>query len=178
MFNAMTSVIQGIKAVGGYVMLNGGITYLTDLIIPHKVQLGAYKDSKNAKRMEKALKSKNFGAATVEMDNLKKVQSGAFSKKDGADQLVKKLHAAGFGTAKRITLFDGKASAFIDGVTQEEVFFADHGLQRHRNIREAITGRIRTLPGAHAPACEERDRLLSPGIHKKQHAQAPDQSIL
>ena len=72
--------------------------------------------------MEKALKSKNFGAATVEMDNLKKVQSGAFSKKDGADQLVKKLHAAGFGTAKRITLFDGKASAFIDGVTQEEVF--------------------------------------------------------
>lgn len=103
-------------------MLNGGITYLTDLIIPHKAQLGAYKDSKNAKRMEKALKSKNFGAATVEMDGLKKVQAGAFSKKEGADQLVKKLHAAGFETAKRITLFDGKASAFIDGVTQEEVF--------------------------------------------------------
>ena len=35
---------------------------------------------------------------------------------------MKKLHTAGFETAKRITLFDGKASAFIDGVTQEEVF--------------------------------------------------------
>lgn len=122
MFNAMTAVIRAIKAVGGYVMLNGGIAYLTDLMIPHKVQLEAYKDAKNAKRMEKALKGKNFGAAIVEMDSLKKVQAGAFTKKEGADQLVKKLHAANFGSAKRITLFDGKASAFIDGVTQEEVF--------------------------------------------------------
>ena len=122
MFHAMTSTLQAVKAVGGYVMLNGGITYLTDLMIPHKVQLGAYKQEANAKKMQKALKAKGFGATVIEMDGLLKVQSGAFSLQAGADQLVDRLHKAGFPTAKRITLHSGKASAFIDGVTQEEVF--------------------------------------------------------
>lgn len=122
MFNAILSTLQAIKAVGGYIMINGGKEFLTDLMIPHKVQLGAYKDKENAKKMGKNLKAKGFNAAEVKMDGLRKIQAGAFSTQENADQLVKKLHEAGFNSAKRITLFDGKPSAFIDGVTQEEVF--------------------------------------------------------
>lgn len=122
MFNAILSTLQAIKAVGGYIMINGGKEFLIDLLIPHKVQLGAYKEKANARKMAKTAKAKGFNAAEVKMDGLRKIQAGAFSSQENADQLIKKLHAAGFGTAKRITLFDGKASAFIDGVTQEEVF--------------------------------------------------------
>lgn len=122
MFNAIMLTLQGIKAVGGYVMINGGKEFLTDLMIPHKVQLGAYKDKTNARKMAKALKAKGFSAALVEMDKLLKVQAGAFSGKDNADQRVQELHDAGFSTAKRISLHSGKPSAFVDGVTQEEVF--------------------------------------------------------
>ena len=122
MFNAILLTLQAIKAVGGYIMINGGAAFLTDLLIPHKVQLGAYKDERNARRMAKSLKAKGFNAAEVEMDGLKKVQAGAFGAEDNADKLVEKLRAAGFNSAKRITLFDGRPSAFIDGVTQEEVF--------------------------------------------------------
>lgn len=122
MFTAILSTLQAIKAVGGYIMINGGKEFLTDLIIPHKVQLGAYKDKENAKKMGKNLKAKGFPAAEVKMDGLRKIQAGAFSSQENADQLVKKLREAGFESAKRITLFDGKPSAFINGVTQEEVF--------------------------------------------------------
>ncbi len=122
MFNAILSTLQAVKAVGGYVMINGGKEFLTDLLIPHKVQLGAYKEKENAKKMGKNLKAKGFNAAEVKMDGLRKIQAGAFSCFKNADQLVEKLHEAGFDSAKRITLFDGKPSAFVDGVTQEEVF--------------------------------------------------------
>ena len=122
MFNAILLTLQAIKAVGGYIMINGGKEFLTDLLIPHKVQLGAYKDKENAKKMGKNLKAKGFNAAEVKMDGLRKIQAGAFSSQENADQLVKKLREAGFESAKRITLFDGKPSAYIDGVTQEEVF--------------------------------------------------------
>ncbi len=122
MFNAILLTLQAIKAVGGYIMINGGKEFLTDLLIPHKVQLGAYKDKENAKKMGKNLKAKGFNAIEVKMDGLRKIQAGAFSKQENADQLVKKLHEAGFDSAKKITLFDGKPSAFIDGATQEEVF--------------------------------------------------------
>jgi hypothetical protein len=122
MFNAILSTLQAIKAVGGYVMINGGIAFLTDLLIPHKVQLGAYKDKANARRMAKNLKAKGFNAAEVEMDGLRKVQAGAFGTEENADKLVEKLHAAGFPSAKKISLFDGRPAAFVDGVTQEEVF--------------------------------------------------------
>ena len=129
MFNAIVSTLQSIKAVGGYVMINGGSAFLTDLLIPHKVQLGAYKDESNAKKMVSALKVKGFRASIIKMDGLYKVQAGAFSSKDGADRLVKELHEAGFDTAKRITMYSGKASALVDGVTQEEVFslITDYG---------------------------------------------------
>lgn len=122
MFGAILLTLQAVKAVGGYVMINGGMAFLTDLMVPHKVQLGAYKDKTNAQRMMKALKAKGFSAALVEMDDLTKVQAGAFSGKDNADQRVRELHDAGFSTAKRISLHSGKPSAFVDGVTQEEVF--------------------------------------------------------
>lgn len=122
MFNAITSTLQAIKAVGGYVMINGGMEYLNDLLIPHKVQLGAYEKAANASAMKKQLKAKSFPAIEIKMDGLRKIQSGAFSTQENADQLVRKLQEAGFASAKRITLFSGKASAFIDGVTQEEIF--------------------------------------------------------
>ena len=56
------------------------------------------------------------------MDDLQKVQAGAFSSQENSDNLVEKLHAAGFNSAKRISLYSGKPSACLDGVTQEEVF--------------------------------------------------------
>lgn len=122
MFNAILLTLQGIKAVGGYIMINGGKEFLTDLMIPHKVQLGAYKEKANAKKMAREVKAKGFSVSLVEMDGLIKVQAGAFSGKDNADRRVKDLHDAGFLTAKRISLHSGKPSAFVDGVTQEEVF--------------------------------------------------------
>ncbi|MDO5131460.1 MAG: endo alpha-1,4 polygalactosaminidase [Eubacteriales bacterium] len=122
MFHAMTSTLQAIKAVGGYVMINGGVAYLTDLLIPHKAQLGAYMEKSNAGKVAAAVKAKGFKASIIRMDNLYKVQAGAFSAQAGADQLVEKLHNTGFYSAKRISLYSGKASSFIDGVTQEEVF--------------------------------------------------------
>lgn len=122
MFNAIVATLRAIKAVGGYVMINGGSAFLTDLLIPHKVQLGAYEHKTNAKKMAAAIKAKGFKASIIEMDDLYKVQAGAFSSVAGADRLVKELHTAGFNTAKRITLFSGTAATLIDGVTQEEVF--------------------------------------------------------
>ena len=122
MFNAIVATLRAIKAVGGYVMINGGSAFLTDLLIPHKVQLDAYSEKKYANAMAKKLKAAGFPAAKIEMDDMIKVQAGAFSDKANADQRVSALHAAGFDSAKRISLFQGEASSFIDGVTQEEVF--------------------------------------------------------
>lgn len=122
MFRALVSAIHGVKALGGYVMINGGMVFLTDLLIPHKVQIGAYKDKANAKRVASQLKGKGIKSTTIEMDGLYKVQTGAFSQQAGADQMVGSLHIAGFPSASRISLFSGKPSAYIDGVTQEEVF--------------------------------------------------------
>lgn len=122
MFRALVSAIHGVKALGGYVMVNGGMAFLTDLLIPHKVQIGAYKDKGNAKRITAQLKGKGIKSTTIEMDGLYKVQTGAFSQQAGADQMVGSLHIAGFPSASRISLFTGKPSAYIDGVTQEEVF--------------------------------------------------------
>ena len=51
MFQALVNTLHAIKAVGGYVMVNGGRLFLTDMLIPHKVQLGAYKRESNAKKM-------------------------------------------------------------------------------------------------------------------------------
>lgn len=122
MFSAITSTLTAIKAVGGYVMINGGIAYMTDLATPHKVQLGAFKDHSKAQKLKKALKDKGFPAAVIDADGLHKVQSGAFFLLEGADQAVKKLHGAGFDSAKRITLTTIKPKAAADGVTQEEIF--------------------------------------------------------
>lgn len=122
MFKALVSMLHAIKAIGGYVMVNGGMIFLTDMLVPHKVQIGAYKDKSNAKRIASALKKAGIKNTTIEMDEFYKVQTGAFSDRSGADNMVGSLHAAGFPMAKRITLFSGKPSAYLDGVTQEEVF--------------------------------------------------------
>lgn len=122
MFRALVNTLRAIKACVGYVMLNGGIVFLTDLLAPHKVQLGAFEKSANANKLQKELKKNGFSSSIIDMDGLHKVQNGAFSSQENADRAVEKLHAAGFETAKRITLYSGRPAAFIDGVTQEEVF--------------------------------------------------------
>ena len=122
MFQALVNTLHAIKAVGGYVMINGGMLFITDMLIPHKVQLGAYKRESNAKKMAASLKRAGLRSVIVEMDGLYKVQCGAYTQQDGADRIVKQLKSAGFSTAKRITLFTGKPRAYLDGVTQEEVF--------------------------------------------------------
>ena len=122
MFRSLVAVLHAIKAVGGYVMVNGGMLFLTDMLIPHKVQLGAYKRESNAKRMCASLKRAGLKNTIIEMDGLYKVQAGAYMQQDSADRLVKMLKSAGFATAKRISLFNGKPRAYLDGVTQEEVF--------------------------------------------------------
>lgn len=122
MFQALVNTLHAIKAVGGYVMVNGGMLFLTDMLIPHKVQLGAYKRESNAKKMCASLKRAGLKNTIIEMDGLYKVQTGAYMQQDGADRIVKMLKSAGFATAKRISLFNGKPRAYLDGVTQEEVF--------------------------------------------------------
>jgi len=122
MFQALVNTLHAIKAVGGYVMINGGMLFITDMLIPHKVQLGAYKRESNAKRMCASLKRAGLKNTIIEMDGLYKVQAGAYMQQDGADRIVKMLKSAGFSTAKRISLFNGKPRAYLDGVTQEEVF--------------------------------------------------------
>lgn len=122
MFKGILAVLHGIKAIGGYVMINGGSVFLMDMLAPNKVQLGAYREEKNALKVKAALKKAGFKSEIIEMDNLYKVQAGAFSLRSGADQKVEALHNAGLYSAKCITLFDGKIRAYLDGVTQEEVF--------------------------------------------------------
>lgn len=122
MFKGILAVLHGIKAIGGYVMINGGSVFLMDMLAPNKVQLGAYREEKNALKVKAALKKAGFKSEIIEMDNLYKVQAGAFSLRSGADQKVEALHNAGLYSAKCIMLFDGKIRAYLDGVTQEEVF--------------------------------------------------------
>ena len=122
MFNAILLTIHAIKATGGYVMINGGSLFLTDMLVPHKVQVGAYKSRSNAQKVAAALKKAGFNTAMIEMDGLYKIQCGSFSQQGNADQLVGSLHIAGFPHAKRLTYFTGKPTAYLDGVTQEEVF--------------------------------------------------------
>lgn len=140
MFTALVNTLRAIKAVGGYVMLNGGIVFITDLLAPHKVQLGAYSKSANAQKVKKSLKAKGFPAAIIDMDGLHKVQSGAYSLQDNADNAVRKLHEAGFTSAKRITLYDGRASTFINGVTQEEVFSLIVDYDKEEDGKKGIFG--------------------------------------
>lgn len=121
MLAGITMTLRNIKALGGYVMVNGGITYLTDMMIPYKVQIGAYSHKDNADRMLKSIKSKGFSPVIVEMDGLFKVQCGAFSSMDNAAKRAEDLHAAGFDTAI-VRMSDCAVSSIIDGVTQEEVF--------------------------------------------------------
>ena len=117
----ITMTLMNIKALGGYVMVNGGITYLTDMMIPYKVQIGAYKNKDNASKMHKAIWAKGFTPAIVKMDDLYKVQCGAFTSMDNAAKRAEDLHAAGFDIAI-VRMSDCAVSDVIDGVTQEEVF--------------------------------------------------------
>lgn len=121
MMTGITMTLRTIKSLGGYVMVNGGITYLTDMMIPYKVQLGAYSHKDNAKKMEKRLISSGFSPVIVKMDDLYKVQCGAFTNMDNAAKRAEDLHAAGFDIAI-VRMSDCAVSSIIDGVTQEEVF--------------------------------------------------------
>ena len=70
MFQALVNTLHAIKAVGGYVMINGGSLFITDMLIPHKVQLGAYKRESNAKKMAASLKRAGIKNTIIEMDGL------------------------------------------------------------------------------------------------------------
>lgn len=122
MLEAINITLSRIKNLGGYVMVNGGITCLTDFAVPYKVQIGAYAIKDNAKHVMKMLKTAGFSPVLVRMDELYKVQCGAFSNWDNAKSRVKELHTAGFMSAKVLSMFDGVLSSFVDGVTQEEVY--------------------------------------------------------
>ena len=63
-----------------------------------RVQVGAYKDEKNALAMEKKLKDKGYDTYVVTVDGLIKVQTGAFAYKENADKLEAKLKKDGFET--------------------------------------------------------------------------------
>lgn len=63
-----------------------------------RVQVGAYKDAKNAIAMEKKLKAKGYDTYMITMDGLIKVQVGAFAIKENAVKLEAKLKKDGFET--------------------------------------------------------------------------------
>ncbi len=62
----------------------------------YRVQVGAYKEEKNALAMEAKLKKAGYDTYVVKVDGLIKVQTGAFAVKENADKLAEKLKKAGF----------------------------------------------------------------------------------
>ena len=62
----------------------------------YKVQVGAYKQKKNAENMSNKLKKRGFPAVCVQVDGLWKIQSGAFSIKSNAEVRLNDLKRYGF----------------------------------------------------------------------------------
>ena len=95
MFEAITSILRRLKALNGYVMLNGGYKYLQEYM-NKEMSGGVYK-----------------------------VQVGAFSVFANAYATMQKLMAIDincFIVLEGSTFTERKLSDFVDGVTQEEVF--------------------------------------------------------
>ncbi|NPC92691.1 N-acetylmuramoyl-L-alanine amidase [Bacillus sp. WMMC1349] len=62
----------------------------------YKVQIGAFKEKRNADSLANKAKAKGFETVVMNRDRLFKVQIGAFSKKDNAETLAQKAKNAGF----------------------------------------------------------------------------------
>ncbi|MDA1475428.1 N-acetylmuramoyl-L-alanine amidase [Bacillus changyiensis] len=62
----------------------------------YKVQIGAFKEKRNADSLAHKAKAKGFETAVMNRDRLFKVQIGAFSKKDNAETLAQKAKNSGF----------------------------------------------------------------------------------
>lgn len=62
----------------------------------YKVQIGAFRDKKNADAVENRAKTSGFNTYVKQEDNLYKVQIGAFSKRENAEELMQRAKAAGF----------------------------------------------------------------------------------
>ncbi|MFT8322587.1 MAG: N-acetylmuramoyl-L-alanine amidase [Bacillus sp. (in: firmicutes)] len=62
----------------------------------YKVQIGAFKNKKNADTLSSQAKEKGFDSIVIANEGLYKVQIGAFSQRNNANQLVSKAEKAGF----------------------------------------------------------------------------------
>lgn len=135
MFNAVTSVLRRIKALDGYVMLNGGYKWLQEYMDrevsggTYKVQVGAFSIYDNAVELKAKLASNNIKSIVKEYQIgnalLYRVQTGAFSDFSNAYASMKTVKAVGESCVIRLegsTFTERTLSDFIDGVTQEEVF--------------------------------------------------------
>lgn len=67
-----------------------------NIISLYRVQVGAYKNPSNARRMAESMKAKGFDTLLIKSGSLYKVQSGAFSKKANAENLKDRLKSSGF----------------------------------------------------------------------------------
>lgn len=135
MFQAVASVLRRIKALNGYVMLNGGYKWLQEYMNnelnggAYKVQIGAFGLYDNAVALRHKLALANIKSVIKEYQEknalLYKVQTGAFSKFSNAYSSLCGILTFG---EKGIIKLEGSSfterplASFINGVTQEEVF--------------------------------------------------------
>lgn len=133
-YNAVVSTLRRIKGIGGYVMMNGGSKFLNDKmdgeahLAVYKVQCGAFMLYENAEELVRGLKKSNLDAVIKterdEKHTLYKVQVGAFSDFSNAYARMCGVKSLGIDTLIKLEGANKEeidASAFIDGVTQEEV---------------------------------------------------------
>jgi len=64
----------------------------------YRVQVGAFREVDNAKRLEEMLKKDGFNTYLLKSNGLYKVQTGAFSKKSNAENLAKELKGKKYNT--------------------------------------------------------------------------------
>lgn len=135
MFEAITSILRRLKALNGYVMLNGGYKYLQEYMNKemsggvYKVQVGAFSVYDNAVsyKTELAIRGIKSVIKEYQIGNtlLYRVQVGAFSVFANAYATMQNLMAIDincFIVLEGSTFTERKLSDFVNGVTQEEVF--------------------------------------------------------
>lgn len=124
LFNAIVEALNSLKSIAGYIMINGGSEFISELItkkdVLYRVQIGAFGSKKNAQYQKSIVKNKGFDAIVVQDGGYYKVQVGAFSKKDNAEARLNEIKRSGFENA---IIVEKKTNYnCVDGYTQEEVF--------------------------------------------------------
>lgn len=135
MFQAVASTLRRVKALGGYVMLNGGYKWLQEYMDDeakggtYNVQVGAFSVYDNAVNLKRKLAEANIKSFIKEYPIrntlLYRVQTGAFSKFTNAYSSLCGVLSFGENCIIKLegsTFTERTLSSFIDGVTQEEVF--------------------------------------------------------